>query len=131
MTDEMKMEAGPELDRMVAEKVMCWKLGESEWCHGPMTHGGSFMRFWLDRDGQYAKHGATIFSEKWNPSSDISAAWQVVEKLISDGWHFNISFKGHWVASIYNESEVRAFYGHAETAPSAISRAALKAVEGK
>lgn len=126
-----------EIDREIAEKVMGWKLGKPEWCHGPMMHGGSFIRFWLDKDGQYAKHGATIFSEQWNPSTDIFAAWQVVEKMREKGRHFLFMMShesGLSIASFYLGPHDRNDLSATEEfdkASLAICRAALKAVENK
>lgn len=68
------MKAGRELDALVAEWVMGWEVN------------------WVDpafRDGiphYYDKGNRTLLlHDQWNPSLDISDAWQVVEKLSREG----------------------------------------------
>jgi len=69
----MALEAGPELDALVAEKVMGWhRAACSNW-----TERRSGQP-WLDVDSLSA---ANPF---WSPSTDIAAAWEVVEKV--RGW---------------------------------------------
>ena len=60
------MKPGPELDALIADKVMNWYLS--------------------DIDSHYYPKGSdsdvsVIISYRFRPSTDISAAWQVVEKL--------------------------------------------------
>lgn len=64
-----KMEAGPEMDALVAEHVMGWtgwKRAEGDCLHGipPNATGGD-------------RHGTCVRSY----SADIAAAWEVVERL--------------------------------------------------
>jgi len=65
----LKMEAGREMDALIAREVMGWKkivLG---------SYG-----YWVEEDGSGAyttKHQVG----DWCPSEDIAAAWQVVEKM--------------------------------------------------
>lgn len=73
------MEAGGELDALVAEKVMGWRwlhdgLGNMAWYEGLHDTG------WGDGGDAGRNRRA------WAPATDIAAAWQVVEKMRSDGW---------------------------------------------
>lgn len=107
MTD---LPAGPELDRLIAEKVMGWE------------HDG--LGYSIDCGKDY-RH-------PFNPSINIAHAWEVVEKLdIVDheftllnsegiwecGWrHYRLGFDSDWERS------------DSATAPLAICRAALRAI---
>lgn len=128
MTNEEidKMEAGPEMDALVAEKVMGWKLGKPRWVYTEELYGRVKSQAW---EGS-TKDGMTQTIESWRPSTEITAAWLVVEKI---GGVFRLekyphpdSFQGYpgicWVADFHIASSL------AETAPLTICRAALKAV---
>lgn len=119
MTKEeiLKMEPGRELDALIAEKVMEIKL------------------HWDDEEGQSYKIADSPFGEvlkAFNPSTDISAAWEVLEQ-----------FKTHQVTKSetgfsHSEKKYRVIVGknqnvaYADTVPEAICKAALLAcLEGK
>lgn len=70
-------------------------------------------------------------------SRDIDAAWQVVAKLRADGWWFSLTQDNTdiWDAKFWKGEPKGWFptaeaYGTADTAPLAICRAALAAMEG-
>jgi len=107
------MKAGRELDALVAEKVMGWKkvkwLGDYDW---------------RDKDGEQPY---TV--RAWNPSTDIVAAWQVVEKMEEIGY----SILAHNVIPNSDAVVWRVKFSQSETiteftAPLAICLAALRAV---
>lgn len=63
-----------------------------------------------------------------NYSTDISAAWKVVDKLNRDGWYVSV-FTGHkFECALSHPNPKRGNYCKGETAPLAICRAALLAV---
>lgn len=112
-----ELTAGRELDALIAEKVMGWKLDYefADYVGAPTVPS---LRDQYDEWGMLPEL-----------STDISAAWQVVEKM-SKAWDFavnridglnSVSFKpdtgGKWITE----------YGL--TASEAICLAALKAVE--
>lgn len=125
------MDAGRELDALVAEHVMGWKRVDVP----------------KDYDGQNA--GVTLLpatpsSIGWDPkgayalwhfcpyySTDIAAAWLVVEKLVNEGKVFIVKGDGlrtgdyplKWTVLCDNQPRT-----DANTAPLAICLAALKAV---
>jgi len=72
----LRMEAGPELDRLIAERVMGWKAGADFF-----VADGKISRIHRATSG-------TAVSELWSPSTDIAAAMEVVNKLLS---RYNIS----------------------------------------
>jgi hypothetical protein len=139
------MQPGPELDRLVAEKVMGWRrmtwieqCSQSddyvceeydssmpdEWCS--LREDGLWIAQHLveERNGYY--EGA------WTPSADIKKAWEVVEKLKSEGWSYSVSdhtlpHATKWTG--WHLAEFGDFCDSAETAPHAICLAALKAVQ--
>ena len=117
------MEAGPEMDALIATKVMGYTRAVL-----PIHEDDNFPLYSLDDDGLYlfySKSGGTI----WSPSSYIDNAWEVVEKLCQlfpNSFDLNNEGKYHWICSIHHGE---AYHEHsADTAPLAICRAALKAV---
>lgn len=116
-----EMEAGPEMDALIAERVMEWTLVENQ--------GAAGGRFWQGGDVAFGD-----MSEFYPPrfSTDIVAAWEVVEKLAGDEfgrveltWDMR---EGGWVCSWGIRFGARAV---ALTAPLAICRAALAATEAR
>ena len=80
----LKMEAGREMDALMAEKVMGWHLvtDKDGWKH------------WGDKDGRWGagmnqsshddyEDGEDFHVLHWHPSESILWAWEVVEKLVS------------------------------------------------
>lgn len=106
-----KLEAGPELDALVAEKVMGWNVHFVE----PELRNG--REHWRD-----PVHNTLYLPSQWCPSGDIAAAWEVVEKVVPGPQGFNLYLSSAWQASFAGGTAV------ARTAPLAICRAALKAV---
>jgi hypothetical protein len=116
----MSIEAGRELDAMVAEKVM------------GLETGASGDNAWILGDALYViddGHAAVLP----HYSTDIAAAWLVVEKMRADGWHFELSDRDavdeqpFWVEFATKEYE-RGGQSWQAAAPHAICLAALKAV---
>jgi len=127
MTDAVRegvtgLEAGREMDALVAERVMGWTLGRryangnGEWQGHP--HGGTLT--W-DQTPRY--------------STDIRAAWEVVEKMRADGYatiHVSCGadLKGNpvpgWYASFFADKDRPGGFARGATMAEAICRAALK-----
>ena len=70
-------EAGTELDSFVAEKVMRWR-----WFDGRGTAGPSY---WDALDGSFG-HIA-----EFEPSDDMNDAMDVVERMVREGYDFELS----------------------------------------
>lgn len=107
--DKVEMPAGRELDALVAEKVMLWVVDRlsNHWCGVPTN-------------------GTALPSDIPSYSTDIGAAWEVVEKMRT---HSDVQV---WVRFVW-ELPMSARGIHALLAnlsPEAICRAALKASEG-
>ena len=102
-----KMEAGPEMDALVAERVMGWTAERKP----------GLPHLWLPPGH---------FISGWSPSTDISAAWQVVEKMLEKHEAFHLEYipDKQWYAMFWFAT----YFTSADTAPLAICRAALKAV---
>ena len=124
-----ELPAGPELDALVAEKVMGWYSNELVWC----DKGGS-VGYWVSDEVRFREGGHW---PAFHPSTDIKAAWEVVENLKSlsgiGGW-FSIEVPSGDIVRAGFQSHL----GHAgewrhrsnaTSAPLAICRAALKTVE--
>lgn len=113
------MKAGRELDALVAEKVM----GVQCMC-GVRGHSGCCL------------HEVRDSALLANYSTDIAAAWQVVDRLI--GLHFRDIEVRHWIEPFDRlmpvgwmcklESEHVVIAERADTAPLAICLSALKAM---
>lgn len=128
------MHAGGELDALVAEKVLGWRV---------YTSGrGSTIACEVLADGYEIDH-IIATTHPWerasfSPSNDIADAWRVVEKMggldilkVDDGWMVgDLSRHGYTDAEGYVEGQLYDF-AEAPTAPLAICLAALKSVEAR
>lgn len=131
----MEHEAGPQLDALVAEKVMGWRVFRLE----QAMHDGNTPRphcvYMPTPDGEALQ----VFRESgdldwWQPSTKIEAAWEVVEKLkivvvpiTTGGW---IARAGMDIPRDGDEIWTGGTgWSDADTAPLAICRAALRAQE--
>lgn len=104
------MNAGRELDALVAERIMGLHLAKQEFT------GELFIR--------YSKDTGLFQIPEY--SADISAAWEVVEKL-RETWRLEIDeSKDRWQIHIENDDKV--LRDDAPTFPHAICLVALKAV---
>lgn len=134
----MSIEAGRELDALIAEKVFgCRVLWQSASVHGPYCGC-------LCKDG-YKKgpHGDPAAFDEDLPyySTDISAAWLVVERMRSSKWNFCIvDMQGRSPTTFCaqfgetkkkKDGKGRGFFEAAESAPLAICVTALAAVGEK
>lgn len=126
------LEAGPELDRLVAEKVMGWTFIDRK------------IPSWQDEHGDYR-----FIGQVFQPSIQIAHAWEVVEHMQSKGFVPNVRGPGvytvgdgyykhdEWFVGLQSGAmEAAAVYeqegeAHAPTAPLAICRAALAALGEK
>ena len=109
----IKMKPGPEMDALIAEKVMGWYKDRSDkgmW----RTNKGSLIGY----------------LNSFTPSTEIAPAWQVVEKMgmvtIEDGGK-SVGQKEWSVGFVLQGSCGNWVHGSGDTAPHAICLAALKA----
>lgn len=117
-----ELTAGLELDALIAEKVMGWKLETI----AISAYGKADV--WKNETGKIM-----FYDREWKPTSDISAAWRVVEKITKIYNHFSLVKSIHtlnlgWWECLL-EVEGSEVVVEADTAQMAISLAALKAVE--
>ncbi len=133
------MQAGREMDALVAERVMGW--------HENAYHYWSDSGWAVERTTDTVQANAQV----WSPSTDIAAAWEVVEKVgvivvpvrdVIDKFP-ELDELGPIIAWVADADAMRPHeYAHwferdsydwtkADTAPLAICRAALKCVEDK
>lgn len=127
MTDYRTIPAGPELDALIAEKVMGLRV---EWISGkPWWVGGNEL------PGSPAILCPGKFGHSIEPySKHISFAWEVVEKLKEDFGGISVGDRntGHigcWNVSFHDEFGIQRHSGWCKTAPLAICRAALKIIK--
>jgi hypothetical protein len=125
--DILKMEAGREMDALVAEKVMGIKVrvsdGEWELCaRMDYADAGELM---VDDTGLF-------YSERIHTySTDIAAAWEVVEKLSDKVIDISRQLEGMTVETAHWDVEIDGHEAYALAVPLAICRAALLTVEVK
>ena len=132
----MELEAGRELDARVGEQVMNWR-----WLNFGRSYGGVAMlppEEWQKYLPEYLANN-TVVSCTGNPperlprfSSDIAAAWAVIEKMREREIMVSVSWgkDGGWWCSIRRTAWP--FEGpYADAAPLAICLAALAVSEGK
>lgn len=105
----LAMRAGPELNALVAERVMGWGIRRNA------------FGYWLGP--------GTINANTWSPSSDMSAVWEVVSKL-RESHHLQLKTEDEGWAAKFGLVDPTDFQDMAEwsydtTAPLVICRAAL------
>jgi hypothetical protein len=151
----MTMEAGSEIDALVAKKVMGWTAYAIEGTNGAAwlePREGFIEGQWT---GYLSKHiqgftgnintrlddGGTlsmnVHGTAWAPSKKIAHSWQVMERLYTDGWIVGIGNLAQkprgWRCELCNmwaddfERCPTDIEANAGTAPLAICRAALLA----
>lgn len=116
------MEAGRELDALVAEKVMGWEPGPGGIHLFPPKDEPNRKRFtrW---------NGEARVTEIPHYSTDIAAAWEVVEKL-GHKFQMFLNTRGKWTEAdfVHWPDNLKGYVAaSADTAPLAICLAALKA----
>ncbi len=144
------MEAGRELDALIAEKVMGWRwfrfLNKCYLIPPRNTETGFDPAHVLSHWDGEGKEGTpdlewTTLSSYPNfrlrhYSTDIAAAWEVVEKVQANGWTFHVDdvgfnngIEGKWrVLLTEAETGDKHVFADGDTAPHAICLAALKAM---
>lgn len=121
------MKPGPELDALIAEKVMGLKL------HIHRYYGLSGK---LEPSGPYLEPqdwGGSVPTRPKPYSTDIAAAWRVVERLRELGWIVDLFDEGRgWSVSFERDRTISSANNQADalTAPHAICLAAMKAFGG-
>lgn len=115
-----------ELNILIAEKVMGWKYRTTR---NPFDYSGKDKTIYdvvdVKRVGVYTETRSLP-----EFSTDITAAWQVIEKMKKSGWHISIQLTGRdwdvWYAGKgISQDDTRTWDG---SAPKAICLATLKAV---
>ena len=117
------MKPGPELDRLVAERVMGWTRGIPGDPEGWADVDGCATG-WVDISTGYEDLGG------WMPSTNILPAWKVVGRLIQRGWGFDISVRHDSCRVDAWGLGTGVFRATEATAPHAICLAALQALSG-
>jgi len=114
----LAMEAGRELDALVAVEVM-------EWTRYPNKHGLTVM----SRPGAMPHHAQ--IDQHPNFSTDIAATWEAAEAMCQEhGLYFRLHRTPDYIWAAFDKwSDLRlSVEAQAPTAPLAISRAVLLAV---
>lgn len=140
-----KLEAGRELDALIAVEVMGFSYSERTVGPGGFFAEGTLLQDWSDPGGDLV---ATRFNGEITNiqkggipfyGTDIAAAWKILDKMIDLGFSYEVSHQTKdksikYVMFALGEYNVREstfdqeFIGYANTTPLAICRSALKAV---
>ena len=122
----MSDEAGRDLDARVAVEVMGWTLADRRamgWGDGPPV--------WITGESSDDPNSSPTWQD-FRPSTDIAAAWEVVENLADAGWLVEVSGKachpGQWCAHVISVDGEHLHDAVADTAPLAICLASLSAL---
>jgi hypothetical protein len=134
----MKLETGLELDALIAKDIMEWRQIDPPsdlWFADRNWRGLADDVYWIEETE--VKHADINGYRRFQPSTDIKAAWEIVEKFAHTS---NMQFSHFWI-SAYPDNHWNCSIGEvnkplidvqAYTAPLAICQAALLAVtEGK
>lgn len=116
MIDIDKLQAGPDLDAFVAEKMMGWTEIDLKW-RGEAFHSG------VPLIGKGTSPNGGICGIP-HFSTDITAAWEIVEKMMSAS---SVQWKA-WLRELKGGEVLLRGKANGD-APLAICRAALKAME--
>lgn len=109
-----ELKPGRELDALIAEEVMGYNVMRTEW----------------DAHEIYTEQARSAVPCP-NYSASIEAAWQVVQKLSKEGWHFRIEIDADgelFSVSLFRNERDGQSEIWAGNAPEAICLAALKAL---
>jgi hypothetical protein len=128
----LAMNPGPELDALVAERVMGWKRTNRRPCY-PEAWANYPQEWFLTPDGSVEN-----VTNLPRYSADITVAWEVMEKLrglFDEDYFWHIATLRHGRVSAYFAEEYPPATGkrivgrsEADTAPEAICKAALLSV---
>ena len=128
----LNMPAGRDLDALVAEKVMGWGRAHYDYVFWQQTAAEPLLRYCsstlIMRDGDEPPN----YYQPFHPSRDIAAAWEVVERMNELRKPFSITqsaFMSGWIAEFLADDDFNTIEAQADTAPLAICRAALLAME--
>ena len=128
MSDIDNMPAGREMDALIAEKVMGWRVH--------FRNTAWWVKAEDEKEAIVKKVGFACGNDRFMPSTDIAAAWKVAEKV---GEKYDCVIfrdrdtdKKPYCQFVYcdngDEDTFEEYIAEAETVPLAICRAALKAV---
>ena len=121
------MGPGPELDALVAEKVMGWRLVDDMYHYKLLLQESGTWRETSTKELREL-HPNCVWKNcqrDFRPSTDISAAWEVVEKMAKDDFYIEIYRDSCGWAVLFGGYVPQA--SDKETAPHAICLAALEA----
>lgn len=120
-----QMPAGREMDSLIAERVMGWTVFYGE------HNGYDLLDDEIANGYPPDEEPEGVPFEIPNYSTDIAAAWEVVEKMKNYLFVCGRTDDGIWEAYFFpvNSGIGKLSEAHGDTAPSAICRAALKTMK--
>lgn len=112
--EAMKLDAGPELDALIATKIMGWLQHSRNTAH------------WADFDGVgYKVMGWTCGLDRWSPSTDIAAAFQIWPILYKRWGSVALCQDPDGMWTCMNHDAIGATYGYGPTECVALCRAGI------
>ena len=96
-----KLEAGRELDALIAERVMGCHSAIQEYVGRPEAFCGC-------DDNAHEQSDSHVYGILARYSTDIAAAWEVLEKLVNDGYCPGLIYddNDHWALSLEGTQNV-------------------------
>lgn len=133
------LEAGRELDALVAERVMGWVNDDvGFWKRKTDNPRQPFVNVqWLSVEPKFEEFEGYPFQDppekagtkRFAPSTDIAAAWEAGEKASAFAFHVHRKMQGFYECQVVLAPDIRrCFTATGKTAPIAICRAALLSV---
>ena len=124
----VRFQPGPRTDRLVAEKVMGWEEGTNFYIRENRLM--LVAAIWDANKQQWIPTSGL----PWSPSTDIAAAWQVLEAMRRNGGRYRIwspcAEDDEWEVELFPGNSDEAAIARAPSLPLAICRATLLAATG-
>lgn len=124
----LNMEAGEQIDTLIAEKVMGWhRVHDEKWRDQWHDSGGRYQHPISRYDGYEDQEDFHTIC--WHPSESILWTWELIEKM-PDNLELKleqVKLSDSWVAGFYTPDDV-VYQASANSAELAICRAALLTV---
>jgi len=116
-----------ELDALVAEKVMMWRLTATAHSVNLWVDQDNLLTGWCDNEWPSTDNWS---NRVWRPLTDIACTWQVVKKLLERELDFCLyTSHGEWICELniyYVDDDEALVIEKAETPGLAICLAALR-----
>lgn len=124
--------SGVELGIACAVEIMGWPLIGLGWSLVAFADGDvSYPHVYAPKGSLCVCRAPGAYGEPWQPWSDLRAAGEVLDKMRADRWQCSMDVYATRSWCTFDKEEGQEFRSIADNLPTAICRAALKAVRGE